>query len=155
MGMVDVTEKPVVRRQAIASGRILLAPSTLEEIRAGKIKKGDPLQVAEIAAMNAAKQTHLLIPHCHQIPLDTVQVTFQVGQDFVEAQCHVKCRARTGVEMEALVGVSLALNAIWDMVKYLEKDENGQYPGTKMTDIQVKMKEKMAASDAVGKDRRK
>lgn len=87
MGMVDVTEKPVVIRQAIASGRILLAPSTVEEIRAGKIKKGDPLQVAEIAAMNAAKQTHLLIPHCHQIPLDTVQVTFQVGQDFVEVQC--------------------------------------------------------------------
>jgi cyclic pyranopterin phosphate synthase len=142
MGMVDVTEKPVVRRQAIASGRIMLAPSTVEIIRAGKIKKGDPLQVAEIAAMNAAKQTHLLIPHCHQIPLDMVQVTFQVGQDFVETECQVKCRARTGVEMEALVGVSLALNAIWDMVKYLEKDENGQYPATRMTDIQVKMKGK-------------
>ncbi len=151
--MVDVTEKPVVRRQAIASGRIMLAPSTVEEIRAGRINKGDPLQVAEIAAMNAAKQTHLLIPHCHQIPLDTVQVSFQIEGDAVVARCQVKCRARTGVEMEALVGVSLALNTIWDMVKYLEKDEKGQYPGTKITEIQVEMKEKMAAPDAIGKER--
>jgi len=153
MGMVDVTEKPVVRRQAVASGRIKLAPATLAEIRAGRIKKGDPLLVAEIAAMNGAKQTHLLIPHCHQIPLDTVQVSFAVEQDFIEARCHVKCRARTGVEMEALVGVSLALNTIWDMVKYLEKDEKGQYPGTKITEIQVEMKEKMADPDIIGKER--
>jgi cyclic pyranopterin phosphate synthase len=153
MGMIDVTEKPVVRRQASASGRIMLAPSTVEEIRNGRIKKGDPLQTAEIAAMNAAKQTHLLIPHCHQIPLDVVQVTFDIGQNYVDAQCHVKCRARTGVEMEALVGVSIALNTVWDMVKYLEKDDKGQYPGTKITEIQVDMKEKMAASDVIGKER--
>jgi len=153
MGMVDVTEKPVVRRQAVASGRIYLAPGTLAEIRAGRIKKGDPLLVAEIAAMNGAKQTHLLIPHCHQIPLDTVQVSFQVEEKSILAKCHVKCRARTGVEMEALVGVSLALNTLWDMVKYLEKDEKGQYPGTKITDIQVEMKEKMVDSDAIGKGR--
>jgi len=142
MGMVDVTEKPVVRRQAIASGRIMLDPSTVKEVRAGRIKKGDPLQVAEVAAMNGAKQTHLLIPHCHQIPLDMVNLSFHVGENFVEAQCHVRAQARTGVEMEALVGVSLALNTIWDMVKYLEKDEKGQYPSTKITEIQVEMKEK-------------
>lgn len=153
MGMVDVTDKPVVRRQAIASGRIMLGPATLDEIRAGRIKKGDPLQVAEIAAMNGAKQTHLLIPHCHQIPLDAVQVSFTLEQDFIEARCHVRCRARTGVEMEALVGVSLALNTIWDMVKYLEKDAKGQYPGTKITEIQVEMKEKMAVAQAIGKGR--
>ncbi|HDZ23115.1 MAG TPA: cyclic pyranopterin monophosphate synthase MoaC [Desulfobacteraceae bacterium] len=153
MGMVDVTEKPVMRRQAIASGKIVLAPATISEIRAGRIKKGDPLQVAEIAAMNSAKQTHLLIPHCHQITLDTVKVSFSVEKDFIKARCHVRCQARTGVEMEALVGVSLALNTIWDMVKYLEKDENGQYPGTKMTEIQVEMKEKIAGPASVGKER--
>jgi cyclic pyranopterin monophosphate synthase len=142
MGMVDVTEKPVVRRQAVASGRILLSSSTLEKIRAGEIRKGDPLLVAEVAGMNGAKQTHLLIPHCHQIPLDTVGFSFELRDSSVQVRCHVRAQARTGVEMEALVGVSLALNTIWDMVKYLEKDAEGQYPGTKIADIRVEMKEK-------------
>lgn len=144
MGMVDISEKPVVRRQAIASGRIILTASTLEKIRAGQIKKGDPFQVAEVAAMNAAKQTHLLIPHCHQIPLEKVNLLFSIGENFVEAECHVMTHAKTGVEMEALVGVSLALNTIWDMVKYLEKDKLGQYPLTSITGIKVEMKEKSA-----------
>jgi cyclic pyranopterin monophosphate synthase len=147
MGMVDVSEKAVVVRKAQAGGRILLSSKTLEEIRAGKIKKGNPLQVAEVAAMNAAKQTHLLIPHCHQIPLDTVRVDFQMRADSIEAVCYVSARARTGVEMEALVGVSVALNTLWDMVKYLEKDDQGQYPFTKITDIRVLKKEKLAKGD--------
>ncbi len=142
MGMVDVTEKPVVRRRAEAVGKIFLSPKTMAEIKAGRIKKGDPLQVAEVAAMNAAKQTHLLIPHCHQISLDTVGVEFQLSADSVEAKCVVRAEARTGVEMEAIVGVSTALNTVWDMVKYLEKDEGGQYPTTRITDIRVVRKEK-------------
>lgn len=142
MGMVDVTEKPVIHRRAKAVGKILLSPNTMAEIKAGRIKKGDPLQVAEVAAMNAAKQTHLLIPHCHQISLDTVGVDFQLSEDAVEARCLVRAQARTGVEMEALVGVSTALNTVWDMVKYLEKDEGGQYPNTRITDIRVVRKEK-------------
>jgi len=144
MGMVDVTEKPIVHRRAEAKGKILLSPKTIEEIRAGRIKKGDPLQVAEVAAMNAAKQTHLLIPHCHQIPLDAVSLDFQLKKDAVEARCLVRAQARTGVEMEALVGVSTALNVLWDMVKYLEKDREGQYPTTRITDIRVVRKEKGA-----------
>jgi cyclic pyranopterin phosphate synthase len=142
MGMVDVTDKPVIHRQAEAAGRILLSPETIEKIRAGEIKKGDPLQVAEVAAMNAAKQTHLLIPHCHQIPLDTIRVDFRLSEDSIEASCVVRAQARTGVEMEALVGVSTALNTLWDMVKYLEKDEQGQYPTTRINDIRVIKKEK-------------
>jgi cyclic pyranopterin phosphate synthase len=137
MGMVDVTEKPIVMREAEASGRIFVSPRTIQDIKAGKIKKGDPLQVAEVAAMNAAKQTHLLIPHCHQISLDTVAVDFQVAPDHIEATCRVKAQARTGVEMEALVGVSMALNTLWDMVKYLEKNDQGLYPSTGITDIRV------------------
>ena len=147
MGMVDVSEKPVVMRKAQAAGRILLSPKTIEEIRAGRIKKGNPLQVAEVAAMNGAKQTHLLIPHCHQIPLDAVRVDFDVRADSIEAVCYVSARARTGVEMEALVGVSVALNTLWDMVKYLEKDAQGQYPLTRITDIRVLKKEKSATGD--------
>jgi cyclic pyranopterin phosphate synthase len=144
MGMVDVTEKPVILRKAEASGRIYVFSNTMEEIKRKNIKKGDPFVVAEVAAMNAAKQTHLLIPHCHQIPLDTVRVNFRVTPDFIEATCYVSAQARTGVEMEALVGVTMALNTVWDMVKYLEKDEGGQYPGTRITDIRVLRKEKLA-----------
>ena len=142
MGMIDVTKKPVVRRQAEAAGRILLSPGTIQKIETGEIKKGDPFLVAEVAAMNAAKQTHLLIPHCHQIPLDTVRATFEIVEGSVWAKCFVRAQARTGVEMEALVGVSVALNTIWDMVKYLEKNEEGQYPSTMITDIKVLRKEK-------------
>jgi cyclic pyranopterin phosphate synthase len=90
-----------------------------------------------MAGMLAAKQTHLLIPHCHPIPLEGVEVSFRVEGASIVALCRVRAQARTGVEMEALVGVSMALNTIWDMVKYLEKDEQGQYPGTRITDIQV------------------
>jgi cyclic pyranopterin phosphate synthase len=143
MGMVDVTGKPVVRRKAETAGRIVLAPGTIQKMVGGEIKKGDPFLVAEVAAMNAAKQTHLLIPHCHQIPLDTVKVTFEiVEEEAVEAKCLVRAQARTGVEMEALIGVSVALNTLWDMVKYLEKNEQGQYPSTMITDIRVLKKEK-------------
>ncbi len=142
MGMIDVTEKPVIRRQAEAAGKIFLSPDTIGKIRDGLIKKGDPLLVAEVAAMNAAKQTHLLIPHCHQIPLDMVKVDFDVSTESIAAKCLVRTHARTGVEMEALVGVSMALNTIWDMVKYLEKNEAGQYLSTRITDIIVVKKEK-------------
>ena len=142
MGMVDVSEKPVIKRQAEAAGRILLSPNTIQDIENDQIKKGNPLLVAEVAAMSAAKQTHVLIPHCHQISLDTVNVTFEVSKGSIEARCFVSAQARTGVEMEALVGVSAALNTLWDMVKYLEKDDMGQYPTTRIDDIRVVKKEK-------------
>jgi cyclic pyranopterin monophosphate synthase len=146
MGMVDVSDKPVILRQAEAAGRIVLSSGTLEKVRRGEIKKGDPLAVSEVAAMSAAKQTHVLIPHCHQIALDAVSVDFLLGDESIEARCLVRARARTGVEMEALVGVTAALNTIWDMVKYLEKDAEGQYPRTRITDIRVIRKEKACDS---------
>ncbi len=142
MGMIDVTGQPVVRRMAEAAGKIILSLDTIKKMEEGGIKKGDPFLVAEVAAMNAAKQTHLLIPHCHQIPLDTVKVTFEIVEATVEAKCLVRSQARTGVEMESLIGVSVALNTLWDMVKYLEKNEQGQYPSTMITDIRVLRKEK-------------
>jgi cyclic pyranopterin phosphate synthase len=142
MGMIDVTDKPVVHRTAEAAGKIHLSAETVEVIQAGKVKKGDPLLVAEVAGMNAAKQTHLLIPHCHQLPLDTVEFTFRISGGSIEARCLVKAQARTGVEMEALVGVSIALDTLWDMVKYLEKNAEGQYPHTRISDIRVIQKRK-------------
>ncbi len=140
--MVDVGEKPSVRRQAEAAGEIFLSPGTIRAIQGGGIKKGDPFLVAEIAGISAAKQTHLLIPHCHQIPLDTAGVRFRLSETCVEAQCFVKAQARTGVEMEALAGVCMALCTLWDMVKYLEKDDRGQYPSTRISNIRVLSKEK-------------
>lgn len=150
MGMIDITGKKTIVREARASGRIILSPETIQKVRDDKIKKGDPRPVAEIAAMNAAKETSRLIPHCHQIPLNTVELNFSLGKDFIEASCFVKAEAMTGVEMEALVGVSIALATIWDMVKYLEKDEGGQYPSTRISDIRVleKVKRPVSQPDA-------
>lgn len=143
MGMVDVGNKPIIKREAEAVGKIALSKLSIEKIKLGQIRKGDPLAVAEIAAINAAKQTYLLIPHCHQIALDLVKVDFDIGNgEIIEARCFVGARARTGVEMEALVGVTVALNTIWDMVKYLEKDEEGQYRNTKIFDIMISKKVK-------------
>jgi len=151
MGMIDITGKKVSLREAVASGRIILSPDTVKKIRKNLIKKGDPLVVAEIAAMKAAKETYLLIPHCHQIPLNTVELNFSLGNDCVEANCLVKAEAMTGVEMEALVGASIALTTIWDMVKYIEKDKDGQYPSTRISDIRVlkKVKKDVSRRDAV------
>lgn len=146
MGMIDITGKKISLREAVASGRIILLPETIKKIKENQVKKGDPLLAAEIAAMRAAKETYLLIPHCHNIPLNTVELNFTTGEDFVEARCHVKAESMTGVEMEALVGVTIALDTIWDMVKYLEKDENGQYPSTRISDIRVLKKVKKPVS---------
>ncbi len=146
MGMIDVSEKPAVRREAEACGAIVLSAGTIDRIKAGNIRKGDPLPVAEIAAMNAAKQTHLLIPHCHQIALDAVNVVFAIEKGQIEARCTVLATARTGVEMEALVGVTMALQTIWDMVKYLEKDDKGGYPDTWIREVKIVRKQKWGPS---------
>ncbi len=137
MGMIDVGAKPIVRREAVATGKIVLQTSTIEVIKRGAVRKGDPFPVAEVAAMTAAKQTHLLIPHCHQIALDLVEVAFDMDDTGILTTCKVVAHARTGVEMEALVAVSVALNTLWDMLKYLEKDTSGQYPETRISEIRV------------------
>lgn len=141
-GMVDISEKEIVPRTAEAIGRIILKRETVNAIRSGKVKKGDPLAVAEIACIQAVKKTPDLIPMCHNIPLGNVDVDFILSEDSVEVRCSVTAIYRTGVEMEALTGVSVGLLTIWDMVKYLEKDEQGQYPSTKITDVVVTEKRK-------------
>ena len=135
--MIDVSDKKVVTRKAVAAGVIKLKASTVEAIRDGKIKKGDPLTVGEVAAILAVKKTPELIPLCHNIPIGKAHVEYILGSDTIEARCTVTTNAQTGVEMEALAGVTTALLNIWDMTKYLEKDENGQYPDAVITDIRV------------------
>lgn len=143
--MVDVSDKPVVKRIAEAEGDIWLQPKTIEKMRRGFIEKGEVFSVANIAAILAAKRTPELIPLCHLIPLSRVDISFNVHEKYVTAKCTVVGECKTGVEMEALVGVSTALLTIWDMVKSLEKDENGQYPHTKISEIKIskKIKEKL------------
>ena len=135
--MIDVSSKEIVHREAEATGRINLRGDTVEKIRAGEIKKGDPLPTAEIACILAVKKTPDILPLCHPIPITSVDSAFQIADDYIEARCRVTADYKTGVEMEALTGVTVALLTIWDMVKYLEKDQDGQYPSTVITDVKV------------------
>lgn len=140
--MVDISEKEVVHRVAKAVGRIRLRKETVAAVRRGEVKKGDPLAAAEVACVLAAKKTPDIVPLCHPVPLTSVDAEFTLGEDHIEARCRVSADYKTGVEMEALTGVAAALLTIWDMVKYLEKDEAGQYPTTAITDIRVTEKRK-------------
>jgi len=136
-GMVDITSKLIVYRKATAAGSIRLKESTLQAIRGGKIKKGDPLATARLAAILAVKETPRLIPLCHPIPITGLEVGLELEEMRVRATVTVTSVGRTGVEMEALTGVSVALLNIWDMVKYLEKDETGNYLETEIEEIRV------------------
>ena len=140
--MVDVSGKDVVHRVATATGRIYLRRETVDAVREGRIRKGDPLTVAEVASIQAVKKTPDLIPLCHNVPIGSVDTSFRLGESYIEAKCRVSAIYRTGVEMEALTGVTVALLNIWDMVKYLEKDSDGQYPDARITDVKVTEKRK-------------
>lgn len=142
--MIDISGKEEIERIAVAAGKIRLKEGTIRKIRQKQIKKGDALEVARVAAINAVKLTPFLVPMCHQIGITGVNVSFSLGKDEVEARVEVKAIARTGVEMEALAGVSAALLNILDMVKYLEKDEKGQYPTTEILGVKVIEKIKKA-----------
>jgi GTP cyclohydrolase subunit MoaC len=131
-----------VIREAVAEGKIYLRPETLQAIRQGTVVKGNVLATARVAATLAVKQTPLLIPLCHQIPLSSVDVEFTYGEECLEAAVRVRSTGKTGVEMESLTGVSVALLTIWDMVKSAEKDERGQYPCTRIEGIRVVEKKK-------------
>ena len=119
--MVDVGEKPVQKRKAIAEGFIKLQMETVQLIKENEIKKGDVLTVAEIAGIQAAKRTGELIPLCHQLLLTKVKVNAMLTDYGVYVTAEVHCAGKTGVEMEALTGVSVALLTIYDMCKAVDK----------------------------------
>ena len=144
--MVDIKAKPDVLRRAVAAGTIHLRPATLAAIRAGRVEKGDPIAAAEVAGLQAIKSTWQTLPHCHPIPLTFAAVEFKLGKDRVECTATVEATYKTGVEMEALYGVSVALLTVWDMVKSLEKDARGQYPSARIEGIQVVSKTKGRSS---------
>ena len=117
--MVDVTEKAVTHRRAVAAGEIHVSPETMAHIKNGTMKKGDVLAVAQVAGIQAAKHNWELIPMCHPLPLTGIDITFRLSDEpcMVEIQAAVTCTGVTGVEMEALTGVSVALLTIYDMCK--------------------------------------
>lgn len=135
--MVEISGKKDVRRIARASGKIVLKRETIERVKEGRVEKGNVLTTAQIAATLAVKRTPELIPMCHPLQITGVDVDFDIGEEEIEAMVEVRTIGKTGVEMEAITGVAVALLTIWDMVKAIEKDEEGQYPFTRITDIRV------------------
>jgi cyclic pyranopterin monophosphate synthase len=119
--MVDVSAKDVTLREAVARGRIRISAGALRQVRAGNVKKGDPLQTARLAGIMAAKQTSALIPLCHPLPLTHVDVRISPRRDGYLIEGRARTSAQTGVEMEALTAVTVAALTIYDMVKAIDK----------------------------------
>lgn len=119
--MVDVGDKPVTEREAVARGSIRMSADALAQIRAGRVKKGDPLQTARIAGILAAKQTSALIPLCHPLPISSANVELIATATGYDIEARVRTTGQTGVEMEALTAVSVAALTIYDMVKAVDK----------------------------------
>jgi len=120
--MVDVTEKAVTLRTAVAAGEIHVSAETMTHIKSGTLKKGDVLAVAQVAGIQAAKHTWELIPMCHPLRLTAVDLSFTLEEEAVHIRAQVKCKGETGVEMEALAAVSAAALTVYDMCKAIQKD---------------------------------
>ncbi|HWQ67467.1 MAG TPA: cyclic pyranopterin monophosphate synthase MoaC [Methanospirillum sp.] len=140
--MVDVSPKNEVYRKATASGTINLQRETITAIREGTVLKGNVLATARVAATLAVKDTARIIPMCHAIPIHGIDIGFDLTETAITATVTTISSGKTGVEMEALVGTSVALLTIWDMVKSAEKDADGQYPVTSISEIRVIEKKK-------------
>ena len=119
--MVDVSEKPLTSREAVAKGLVVMKPATLSLLKEGKLPKGETLAVAQVAGIMAAKQTSNLIPMCHLLRLDEVKVEFAFVAEGVEITARIRCTGKTGVEMEALTAVSMTALTIYDMCKAVER----------------------------------
>lgn len=119
--MVNVGHKPVQARRAVAAGKLLCAPATIRALKQKALPKGDVLTVAQVAGIQAAKKTGELIPLCHPLPLSHVEITFKVSRKAIEIMCTVETASQTGVEMEALTGVSVAALTLYDMCKAVDK----------------------------------
>ena len=119
--MVDVGDKPITAREAIARGSITMSAAALAQIRAGAVKKGDPLQAARLAGIMAAKQTAALIPLCHPLPIAGVEIDLTPTSRGYQIEARVRTSAQTGVEMEALTAVSVAALTVYDMLKAVDK----------------------------------
>ena len=120
--MVDISDKKMAPRMAVAEGKLLISEQTAKLIRKSNLPKGNPFEVARIAAIQAAKQTNQLIPLCHPLALDFVNVDIKLQEDGFLIRSRVRCRWTTGVEMEALTAVSMAALTLYDMCKAVDKE---------------------------------
>jgi cyclic pyranopterin monophosphate synthase len=120
--MVNVGHKPARRRLAIAEGRLVCRPTTIQALKKHALPKGDVLTVAQVAGIQAAKKTSELIPLCHPLPLNHVEVSFNIRPGAIEILCSAETVSQTGVEMEALTGVTVAALALYDMCKAVDKE---------------------------------
>lgn len=120
--MVEIGDKDITKRKAIATGKILMKQATIEKVKEGLIKKGDVLSVAQIAGIMGAKRTSDIIPMCHNIPLSSVEMDFEFKNDSIIIKAETKTTGKTGVEMESLTAVSIACLTIYDMCKAIDKD---------------------------------
>ena len=141
-GIVEIGSKPVVERKATATGLLHLQGETKQAIVEKNVKKGDVLEASTIAAIQAVKETPRISPHCHPIPLEGCKVDWAWEGTSLRCTVHVSAHYKTGIEMEALTGVSAGLLCVLDMVKSYEKDEHGQYPDAAITDLKILEKRK-------------
>jgi cyclic pyranopterin monophosphate synthase len=133
----DISAKPVVFRRATATGRIMLSRKTIQLIKRGKLEKGDPMAISKTMAVLAVKKTPEMLALCHPLRIENTDVVETVHEDYIEVTVTVSAHEKTGVEMEALTAVSVALLNIWDVVKAYEKDRGGQYPSTKIEGVRI------------------
>jgi cyclic pyranopterin phosphate synthase len=133
--MVNVGHKPLQRRRAVAEGKLICQPATIRALKRNALPKGDVLTVAQIAGIQGAKRTAQLIPLCHPLALNHVEITFRVRAKAIEIVCAAETQSQTGVELEALTGVSVAALTLYDMCKAVDKT-------MRIGDIRVTKKEK-------------
>jgi cyclic pyranopterin phosphate synthase len=145
--MVDVGAKPDSARRAVAEGRLALSSASVAAIRDDAVEKGDVLATARVGAVQAVKHTWETVPLCHQIPITNVDTDFGVTDDGVTLTVAVETTGKTGCEMEALEGVTTGLNVVFDMVKAVEKDDDGEYPTARIEDVHVVEKAKRPLED--------
>jgi cyclic pyranopterin monophosphate synthase len=139
---IDISKKLATNRIAIASGRIKLKQNTIRLIRKGLTEKGDPMSLAKISGILAAKRTSELLPLCHPLKIESTTIETSLSSSGIEVTATVSATEKTGVEMEALTAATVALLNIWDVVKAYEKDSRGQYPTTRIQDVRVARKTK-------------
>ena len=141
-GIVDIGSKPVVEREAIATGFIAISADSIDAVANGRSPKGDVREASTIAAIQAVKETPRTLPHCHPIPIEGCSVDWKIEEGGLRCTVSVRTHWATGVEMEALCGVSAGLLCAWDMLKPIEKDSRGQYPDVRIQEIRVVRKKK-------------
>lgn len=139
-GIINIGSKPIVERRATARGRVVLQEASKSAIESNSIKKGNVLEASTVAVLQAVKETPRIIPHCHPIPLEGTEVSWHWDNTSLWCTVSVSAHYKTGIEMEAMTGVAAGLLCAFDMVKSLEKDEDGQYPVARITDLEVVQK---------------